>query len=185
MWEPRHPTALWASAAYYRDSLTPLTLYLYITPVCSCFWNRVFFARFAGPHGGVLHYWSFYQPTPHHPSEYSNVTCFIRFFFWSAFIHCDKTEINGRGDSLRWPRDTLYPLKLALTSPTSGGGSVGIIRLRTKTTEFFFIKFTKSRMDNQHLTIETRIYIHVTPYFFTLQASQLLPCCPTSTLAQL
>jgi hypothetical protein len=24
-------------------------------------------------------------------------------------------KINGRGDSLRWPRDTLYPLKLALT----------------------------------------------------------------------
>jgi hypothetical protein len=32
------------------------------------------------------------------------------------------------GDSLRWPRDTLYPLKLALTSPTSGGRSVGIVR---------------------------------------------------------
>jgi hypothetical protein len=31
-------------------------------------------------------------------------------------------------DSLRWPRDTLYPLKWALTSPTSGGRSVGIVR---------------------------------------------------------
>jgi hypothetical protein len=30
-----------------------------------------------------------------------------------------------RGDPLRWPRDTLYPQKLALTSPTSGGRSVG------------------------------------------------------------
>jgi hypothetical protein len=48
-----------------------------------------------------------------------------------------KTEINGRGDSLRWPRDTLYPLKLALTSPTSGGHSVGIVRWRTKAPEFF------------------------------------------------
>jgi hypothetical protein len=37
----------------------------------------------------------------------------------------------------RWPRDTLYPLKLALTSPTSGGRSVGIVRLRTKSTDFF------------------------------------------------
>jgi hypothetical protein len=27
----------------------------------------------------------------------------------------------GRGDPLRWPRGTLYPQKLALTSPTSGG----------------------------------------------------------------
>jgi hypothetical protein len=23
-----------------------------------------------------------------------------------------KTEINGRGDSLRWPRNTLYPQKV-------------------------------------------------------------------------
>jgi hypothetical protein len=29
---------------------------------------------------------------------------------------------------LRWPRDTLYPLKWALTPPTSGGRSVGIVR---------------------------------------------------------
>ena len=33
----------------------------------------------------------------------------------------------------------LYPQKLALTSPTGGGRSVGIVRLRTKATEFFFI----------------------------------------------
>jgi hypothetical protein len=45
-----------------------------------------------------------------------------------------KTEISGRGDPLRWPRDTLYPLKLALPSKTSGGRSLGIVRLRTKTT---------------------------------------------------
>jgi hypothetical protein len=37
----------------------------------------------------------------------------------------------GRGDPLRWSRDTLYPLKWSLTSPTSGGRSVGIVRLRT------------------------------------------------------
>jgi hypothetical protein len=33
----------------------------------------------------------------------------------------------------------LYPKKLALTWPTSGGRSVGIVRLRTETTEFVFI----------------------------------------------
>jgi hypothetical protein len=38
---------------------------------------------------------------------------------------------------LRWPRDTLYQLKLALTSATSGGRSVGIVRWRTETPEFF------------------------------------------------
>jgi hypothetical protein len=35
-----------------------------------------------------------------------------------------KTEINERGNPLRWPRDTLSPQKLALNSPTSGGRSV-------------------------------------------------------------
>ena len=33
----------------------------------------------------------------------------------------------------------LYPQKLALTSPTGGGRSVGIVRSRTKATEFFFL----------------------------------------------
>jgi hypothetical protein len=42
----------------------------------------------------------------------------------------------GRGDPLRWPRDTLYPQKLKITSPTSGGRSIGIVRLRANTTEF-------------------------------------------------
>jgi hypothetical protein len=42
-----------------------------------------------------------------------------------------------RGDPLRWPRNTLYPQKLALTSPRIGGHSVGIVRLLTKNTEFY------------------------------------------------
>jgi hypothetical protein len=46
---------------------------------------------------------------------------------------------NGRGDSLRWSRDTLYSLKLAPTSLTSGGRSVGIFRLQTQATEFSLI----------------------------------------------
>jgi hypothetical protein len=39
-------------------------------------------------------------------------------------------------DPLCWPSDTLYPQKLALTSPTSCGRLVGIVRLQTKATEF-------------------------------------------------
>ena len=34
-----------------------------------------------------------------------------------------------------------YPQKLALTSPTGGGRSVGIVRVRTKATEFFNLDF--------------------------------------------
>jgi hypothetical protein len=55
----------------------------------------------------------------------------------SVFRWEPHTEINGRGDPLHWPRDTLYPLKLALNSSTSGGRSVDIVRLRTKATERF------------------------------------------------
>jgi len=33
----------------------------------------------------------------------------------------------------------LYPQKLALTSPTGGGRSVGIVRVRTKATEFSLV----------------------------------------------
>jgi len=33
----------------------------------------------------------------------------------------------------------LYPQKLALTSPTGGGRSVGIVRVRTKATEFLVL----------------------------------------------
>jgi hypothetical protein len=45
----------------------------------------------------------------------------------------------GRRDPSRWPRGTLYPRKLALTSPTSGGHSVGIVRSRTLATEFSLV----------------------------------------------
>jgi hypothetical protein len=37
------------------------------------------------------------------------------------------------------PRGTLHPQKLAITSPTSGGRSVGIVRSRTQTMGFVFV----------------------------------------------
>jgi hypothetical protein len=48
---------------------------------------------------------------------------------------CLENREYGRGDPSRWPRDTLYSQKLALTSPTSGGRSVVIVRSQTKATE--------------------------------------------------
>jgi hypothetical protein len=44
---------------------------------------------------------------------------------------------NGRRGHSRWLRDTLYPQLLALTSPTSGGRSIAIVRTRTKATELY------------------------------------------------
>jgi hypothetical protein len=56
----------------------------------------------------------------------------------------ENREYGGR-DSSRWPRGTLYPQKLATTSPTSGGRSVGIVRSRTQTTEFVLVCLFFSR----------------------------------------
>jgi hypothetical protein len=49
-----------------------------------------------------------------------------------------KTEKYGQRDPSSWPLGTFYPDKLAITSPTSGGCSVGIVRSRTHTMEFSF-----------------------------------------------
>jgi hypothetical protein len=57
-------------------------------------------------------------------------------------------------DSLRWPRDTLYPQKLALTSPTKSGRSVGIVRSRTKATEF---SFSFSHLTSWWITLSTPV----------------------------
>jgi hypothetical protein len=46
-----------------------------------------------------------------------------------------ESREHGRRDQLSLPRDTFYPQKFALTSPTSGGRSVGIVRSRTQATE--------------------------------------------------
>ena len=43
----------------------------------------------------------------------------------------------------------LYPQKLALTSPTDGGRSVGIVRSRTKATEFSF------SLEEKHHSVST------------------------------
>jgi hypothetical protein len=49
-----------------------------------------------------------------------------------------RTKIGNNKKGEKNVVGTLYPQKLALTSPTSGGRSVGIVRSRTKATEFCF-----------------------------------------------
>jgi hypothetical protein len=43
------------------------------------------------------------------------------------------------GSAALTTRHPLYPQKLSITSPTSGGRSVGIVGSRTKTTEFILV----------------------------------------------
>jgi hypothetical protein len=69
-----------------------------------------------------------------------------RVYNWGATWYksngsCLENREYCRRDPSRWPRGTLYPQKLAITSPTSGGRSVGIVRTRTQTMEFFFCYF--------------------------------------------
>jgi hypothetical protein len=54
-------------------------------------------------------------------------------------LHGLESREYGRRDLSCWPRGTLYPQKLALTSPTSGGRSVGVVRSWTQATEFSLV----------------------------------------------
>jgi hypothetical protein len=68
----------------------------------------------------------------------------------------------SRRDPSRWPRGTLYPQKLALTSPTSGGRSVGL-RPRGLVLEFIHadlgISYVQDvihqKCNNHHTRLET------------------------------
>jgi hypothetical protein len=50
---------------------------------------------------------------------------------WKSSGSGQENRINDWWNPLHWPRDTLYPQKLALILPTSGGRLVGTVRLRT------------------------------------------------------
>jgi hypothetical protein len=50
-----------------------------------------------------------------------------------------KTQEYGRRNPSRWPHDTLSLEKLALTSLTSSGISVGIVRSQIEATELDFL----------------------------------------------
>jgi hypothetical protein len=75
---------------------------------------------------------------------------------------CLETREYGRKDSSRWPRDTVYTKKLALTPPTSGCHSVGIVRLRTKAAEFIYTFLYHCRTLQE---CRTGLYIYI--YIYT------------------
>jgi hypothetical protein len=59
-----------------------------------------------------------------------------------------KTDINGRGIHCADHATPSIRKKLALTSPTSGGRSVGIVRVRTKSHGVSFLYFFKEKRIN-------------------------------------
>jgi len=52
----------------------------------------------------------------------------------------------------------LYPQKLALTSPTGGGRSVGMVRSRTKVTEFSLV-YNYICVDGNFYVIYNKLYV--------------------------
>jgi hypothetical protein len=60
------------------------------------------------------------------------------FMATASVVSCLENREYGRRDPSRLPRGTLYPQKLAITSPTSDGCSVGIVRSRIQAMEFSF-----------------------------------------------
>jgi hypothetical protein len=60
-----------------------------------------------------------------------------------------KTEIPAGGIRHANYATPLYPQKLGLTSPTSGGRSVSIVRLRTKATELFVNRTVRTEGENR------------------------------------
>jgi hypothetical protein len=67
----------------------------------------------------------------------------------------------GRRDPSCWPHGTLYPQKLALASPTSGGRSVSIVRSRIQTTEITLVYSSLYRewCENTYLMINICCYV--------------------------
>jgi hypothetical protein len=68
-----------------------------------------------------------------------------------------------RRDPSRWPRGTLYPQKLALTSPTRGGRWVGIVRSRTRATEF--VPFISEYAVQTYVRSEGSKWLNMIPIF--------------------
>jgi hypothetical protein len=87
--------------------------------------------RFRGPEFDSRRYQIFWEVVGLERGPLSLLRITEELLDWKSSGSSEENRINGRGDPLRWPRHTLYPQKLALTSPTSGGRSVGIVRLRT------------------------------------------------------
>jgi hypothetical protein len=74
------------------------------------------------------------------PFVYGSVMCssHSRLCWLICFLTGLEIRKYGCRDPSRWPRGTLYPQKLSLTSPSSGFRSVGIVHSRTQATELVF-----------------------------------------------
>jgi hypothetical protein len=106
--------------------------YFTILSQLSPLWSRVPGYRSRGPRFDSRCYQIFWEVVGLERGPLSLMRIIEELFEWKSSGSGQENRINDRGDPLRWPHDTLYLQRLALTSPTSGSRLVGIIRLRTK-----------------------------------------------------
>jgi hypothetical protein len=100
--------------------------------------------------------------------------------WWKSSGSCLENREYGRRDPSRWPRGTLYPQKLAITSPTSEGRSVGIVRSRTQTMEFFFyLPFPSNNLFTVSTTPVLQLPCHCV---FTSEFYRSVSCVSTEEL---
>jgi hypothetical protein len=102
---------------------------------------------------------------------------------------CPENWEYGRRDPSRWPHGTLYPQNLAITSPTSGGRSVGIVCSRTQTIDFFLNMFMNRRITQmctalfvffQNSIVEIEVEVEVKSHYDGQSVGQLvLVSCPS------
>jgi hypothetical protein len=88
-------------------------------------------------------YWTFWEAVGLERGPFSLVSATEELLGINCNGSCLEIRGCGRGNPYRCPRGTLYPHKLALTSPTSGDRSIGIIRSRTKATVFSLFRMTE------------------------------------------
>jgi hypothetical protein len=74
---------------------------------------------------------------------------------------CRNRDYGRRGSAALTMR-LFYPQKLVLTSPTSGGLAVGIVRSRTKATELVSLCRIMQLLKQRHSTLRDFEYLYVT-----------------------
>jgi hypothetical protein len=90
-----------------------------------------------------------------------------------------ESQQYGRSDPSHWPRGTVYPKKLVLISPTSGRRSVGILRSRTRATEFVWYTVWRMSSINRFFFIVLRpiqvsVFCCLTTWHNSLQIRSML-----------
>jgi hypothetical protein len=65
-----------------------------------------------------------------------------------------ENQEYGHRDPSSWPRDTFYMQRLAVTSLTNGGCSVGTVRSRTEATEFVVCTYKRGHIRYAWLSID-------------------------------